>query len=120
MLSPPQSLSGFPAQPTWGRNADGKVKEEKDARSREQGVQSKGSSLGPVSGCCEAFSKVPIIPEESRPLQDNSRQPDAHLFQYSHSGDPSHISREGFNTSSPQLIHSQLSLTGSCPTLSSS
>lgn len=50
----------------------------------------------------------------------NSRQADAHLFQYSHLGDPSHISREGSNTSSPQLIHSQLSLTGSCMTLSPS
>lgn len=73
MLSPPQSLSGFPAQPTWGHNADGRVKEEKGARSREQGVQSKGSSLGPVLGCREAFSKVPIIPEESRPLQDQQQ-----------------------------------------------
>lgn len=65
-----ESLSGFPAQLTWGHNADGRVREEKDARSRKQGVQSKGSSLGSVSGCHEAFSKVLIIPEESRPLQD--------------------------------------------------
>ncbi|KAL6059260.1 hypothetical protein STEG23_022782, partial [Scotinomys teguina] len=53
---------GFKAQPAWGYNAAGREKGGKDAHSRKQGGQSKGSSPGSAPAYHEDFSKIPVPP----------------------------------------------------------